>query len=300
MGNNASKVTPLIHSEALSKKYNATVYFKCENLQVTNSFKIRGASLFCNEYIAKFGKPAGFCTHSSGNHGKALAYFCKENGIKCTIVVPNNAPHFKIKAMQALGASLILCEPDTPSRLKAVEDVEKNNFVQVPPYNHQWIMDGQSTVAAEILDALPNVNGIIAPIGGGGLSGGMSQLLTRRKSNTELVLAEPKWANDAYKSFKSGILVGNDRFDTCADGLRANLGDKNFEVLRDFDNLSITTCTESEIVSAWDYMLQVEKLVIEKSSATVVAILDQIPEKLHGKTWVLVLSGGNIDMSTSL
>lgn len=298
MENKLVRHTPLLYSEALSEKYKAHIYFKCENLQRTNSFKIRGASHFCTQYITKHGKPQGFCTHSSGNHGKALAYYCKENNIPCTIVVPNNAPPFKIEAMQSLGATLVMCSPDTTSRLEAVEAIEKNNFVQVPPYNHQWIMDGQSTVAKEILTELPSVNGIIAPVGGGGLSGGISQVLSNTNSNVELILAEPECANDAYRSLKTGTLVGNDRFDTSADGLRANLGDKNFDVLRKFEKLKINTCSESDIESAWRYMLQSEKLVIEKSSATVVAILDQVKSQLQDKTWVLVLSGGNIDVST--
>jgi threonine dehydratase len=274
------------------------MYLKAENLQITHSFKIRGASHFCKKYLEQYAPPNGFCTHSSGNQGKALAYVCKQLGLPCKIVVPNNAPTIKIEAMQHLGAEIIFCEPDTHSRLEMVKEIEAQGYHQVPPYNHDWIMDGQGTVAEEILAQCPNVNGIICPIGGGGLSGGISKILNNK--NIQLIGAEPLFADEAYQSLKSGQLQENSRFDTVADGLRANFGQANFNRLKACDFFRIVRCSEASINEATLYALQEEKLLIEKSSATVLAILPEIADELKNKTWVLVLSGGNVDPTTLL
>ncbi len=293
MANKLHHNTPIIYSQKLSDKYNSKIYFKAENLQVTNSFKIRGASNFCQKFIQINGRPKGFCTHSSGNHGKALAYVCQQLDLPCKIVVPKDAPSIKIQAMKHLGAEIIFCDPETNSRLSAVKEIEANGFPQVPPYNHSWIMQGQGTVATEILDQCHDIDGVICPIGGGGLSGGISEVLENK--SIALIAAEPYFADDAYKSLESGTLVGNTRFDTVADGLRANFGIENFNQLKQCDFFRIVRCSEESINEAALYALQEEKLLIEKSSATVLAILPKIKAELKGKTWVLILSGGNVD-----
>jgi threonine dehydratase len=298
MENKLHRTTPLIYSHKLSLLYDAIIFLKAENIQVTNSFKIRGASNFCAKHIDKFGLPKGFCTHSSGNHGKALAYVCSQLGVTCKIVVPRNAPLIKIDAMRSLGAEIVFCEPDTHSRLAEVKTIEDQGFCQVPPYDHKWIMGGQATVAEEILQQCPDLDGIVCPIGGGGLSGGISSVL--ENSGKKLIGAEPFYADDAYKSFKNGHLEENSRFDSVADGLRANLGKVNFEQLKKCDFFRIERCTEEDINNSARYALLEEKLMIEKSSATVLAILPTIAAELKNKTWVLVLSGGNVDPITLL
>lgn len=298
MENKLHYQTPLIYSPKLSRLYNSTIYFKAENLQITNSFKIRGANNFCSKYLEQHGTPTGFCTHSSGNHGKALAYVCSHLKIPCKIVVPENAPALKVAAMQSLGAEIIFCAPDTNARLNSVKEVEIAGFVQVPPYDHEWIMDGQSTVAQEILQQCPDVDGFICPVGGGGLSGGISQVL--HNTGKKLIGAEPFFADDAFKSMESGHLKENTRFDTVADGLRANLGASNFNQLKNCDFFRIVRCSEDAINTAALYALNEEKLLIEKSSATVLAILPELRAELKRKTWVLVLSGGNVDPVTLL
>lgn len=291
-------LTPIIYSKLLSQAFDSTIYFKPENLQITNSFKIRGASNFCQQYLLHNKSVKGFCTHSSGNHGKALAYVCKSLQLECKIVVPNNAPEIKIKAMKALGADIIFCQPDTPSRLDGVKELEAQGFVQVPPYDHPWIMEGQSSVAQEILNQCPDVDGIVCPVGGGGLSGGISSVLEGK--GIDLIGAEPFLADEAFRSLESGRLQVNTRFDTVADGLRANFGKSNFEQLKSCDFFRIERCTEASINTWARYALEEEKLLIEKSSATVLAVLPLIKHQLKGKKWVLVLSGGNVDPLTLL
>lgn len=298
MENKLHQTTPLIFSHKLSVLYGAKIYFKAENLQLTNSFKIRGASNFCAQHIKLHGLPKGFCTHSSGNHGKALAYVCASLRVPCKIVVPNNAPKIKVQAMQQLGAEILFSEPDTKSRLDGVKTLEALGFIQVPPYDHDWIMEGQSSVAKEILEQCPELDGIICPVGGGGLSGGMSKVL--QHSGKMLIGAEPFYADDAHRSLQSGELQDNKRFDTVADGLRANFGRSNFDQLKSCSFFSIVRCTEEAINAAALYALREEKLLIEKSSATAIAILPEIKDNLKGKTWVIVLSGGNVDPSTLL
>lgn len=298
MENNLPLKTPLIYSDVLSTQFNAKIYLKCENLQRTNSFKIRGASHFVYKHLESNKHVKGFCTHSSGNHGKALAYVCKTLGIACQIVVPNNAPKFKVNAMQALGATLTFSKSDTKNRLAEIAKIEATGFVQVPPYNHNWIMEGQSHVAKEIFDVLPNIDGIICPIGGGGLSGGTVKYLNKIQSSCKLILAEPEWANESYRSLNTNTLQENIRFDSIADGLRANLGDKNFEVLQTYKNLECICCSEKEIAEHSLKVLNQEKLLIETSSATVFAALQKLPFNIENQTWVLIISGGNLDPTT--
>lgn len=298
MENKLPLKTPLIYSDVLSKQYSANIYLKCENLQRTNSFKIRGASHFVYKYLSKNKSVKGFCTHSSGNHGKALAFVCKELNIDCKIVVPNNAPKFKVNSMQTLGAEITFCESDTKSRLAEITKIEAEGFVQVPPYNHEWIMEGQSNVAKEIFEDLKNIDGIICPVGGGGLSGGTVQFLEKNNKNCALVLAEPNWANDTFNSLKNNSLQENTRFDSIADGLRANLGKKNFEVLKNYNNISCICCSEEDIEKQTLHVLQHEKILIETSSATVFAAMQQIATSIKNKTWVLIISGGNLDVGT--
>jgi len=287
--------TAVVTSRAFNQLSGALVFFKCENLQRTGSFKVRGAHnavLSLSETEAK----QGVVTHSSGNHAAALALAAKTRGIPAYIVMPRGSPETKIASVKRLDGQITFCEPTLAAREAEAELIrQKTGAILVHPYNDPRVIAGQGTAALELLEAHPNLDVIIAPVGGGGLFSGTVIASRGKNKSLRLIGAEPLGASDTYESLKYGKLVPSLSPNTIADGLRASLGQIAFDLLKT-NHVEIATQTEDEIVSAMKLVFEILKLVIEPSAAVGVASLLNPHLHLEGKKVGVILCGGNVDM----
>ena len=287
--------TPVLTSRAINNMVDAELHFKCENLQKVGAFKARGAMnavlLLDDETAIK-----GVVTHSSGNHAQALAYAARLRNIPCTIVMPNNAPAVKQDAVREYGAQVVLCEPTLASRLATMEQiVETTGAHPVPPYNDERVIAGQGTLALELLEQVPTVEVVMAPVGGGGLMSGIATAVRGMRPQTRIIGAEPEIAADALESMQTGVLQPPANTLTIADGLRTGLGDITFAHLRAAD-VEILTASEEAIREATYRIMERLKVVIEPSAAVTLAVLLEHPGIVRGCTVGVVLCGGNIDI----
>jgi threonine dehydratase len=278
---------------------NGQLYLKPENQQPIGAFKLRGAynkiaSLSPEE------QKRGVITYSSGNHAQGVAYSARALGVKAVIVMPNNAPSIKREATAALGAEIILVGPGSLERqLKAEELAAQHGYVIVPPYNDEKIIAGQGTMGLEILEDLPEVETILAPVGGGGMISGIATAIKLSKPSVKVIGVEPELAADAQSSFRAGKIVdfpAEQVSRTLADGLRTqSIGPINFQHIQKYVD-DIVTVTEDEIREAMRLLAANPKTVAEPSGAVSVAAFlfhrDQLPKT---KLNVAVISGGNID-----
>jgi len=282
-----------------SAKNGGQLFLKPESLQPIGSFKLRGAynkiaSLTDDE------RRRGVISYSSGNHAQGVAYAARALGVKAVIVMPRNAPQLKADSTAALGAEIVTVGPASSERMQRAEQLSRQHgYVIVPPYNDEQIIAGQGTVGLEILEDLPEVDLVLIPCGGGGLSSGVSSAIKLSGARAKVIGVEPELANDAQQSFRSGNIVelSAERVSsTLADGLRTqSIGPINFEHIRRFvDN--IITVTEDEIRAAMRTMATSARLVAEPSGAvTFAAWLFHSNELPESKKTVAVVSGGNVD-----
>lgn len=288
-------VTPVYSSELLDAHTGARVHFKCENLQKVGAFKARGASnavfSLSDEEAA-----AGVATHSSGNHGAALAMAARLRGIPAHIVMPANAPSAKQDAVAAYGGLIITCEPTLAAREQALERVVAGTGAHVVhPYADPRVIAGQGTVALEILEQVPDLEVIVVPVGGGGLLSGVALAIKALRPEVEVVAAEPEGADDAFRSFGLGELQPSIAPNTIADGLLAGLGALNFDLIQQHVD-TILTVTDANIVAAMRLQWTRLKTVVEPSGAVSFAALLEHPERFRGRRVVAVISGGNLDL----
>ncbi|MFT5691056.1 MAG: threonine dehydratase [Oceanicoccus sp.] len=289
--------TPIMSSRLINDIAGCKLSFKCENLQKTGAFKARGAS---NAVMQLSEKQAakGVATHSSGNHGAALALAAQNRNIPAFVVLPNNAPQLKIKAVEGYGANLIFCEPTLAAREHAVDAVVANTGAHyVPPYDYFDVICGQGTVGLEILEQLageePDV--IITPVGGGGLLSGTAIAVKSKAPNCKVIGAEPEGADDAFRSFKLGQHITQHTPDTIADGLRTTLGKINFHIIRNHVD-DILLVNDQQIITAMQLIWSRMKLIVEPSAAVPLAAVLANKELFSGQHIAIVLSGGNIDL----
>lgn len=294
-----TKLIPSHIHESDNKEDNRQLYLKPENLQPIGSFKLRGAY----NKIASLPRETlkhGVITYSSGNHAQGVAYAARALGVKAVIVMPENAPAVKREATIALGAEIILVGPASSERqAKAEELAAQHGYVIVPPYNDEMIIAGQGTMGLEILEDLPEVETIIAPVGGGGMLSGIATAIKLSKPTVNVIGAEPELAADAQASLRSGKIVHSSAEDTTrtlADGLRTqSIGAINFEHIRRYVD-DIVTVTEDEIRKAMQLLAADPKTLAEPSGAVSVAAFlfhrDQLPKTTVN---VAVISGGNIE-----
>ena len=275
------------------------LYLKPENLQPIGSFKLRGAY---NKIASLPRKDLnnGVITYSSGNHGQGVAYAARALGVKAVIVMPGNAPAVKREATIALGAEIILVGPASSERqAKAEELAAQHGYVVVPPYNDEMIIAGQGTMGLEILEDLPDVETVIAPVGGGGMLSGIAAAIKLSKPAVKVIGAEPELAADAQASLRSGKIVessADQATRTLADGLRTqSIGPINFEHIRRYVD-DIVTVSEDEIRKAMRRLASDPRTLAEPSGAVAVAAFlfhqDQLPKT---KMNVAVISGGNVE-----
>jgi len=289
--------TPVLTSESLNEISGAKLFFKCENLQLTGSFKMRGAT---NAVFSLSPEEAahGVVTPSSGNHGAALSRAARSRGIPAWVIMPNNSPMVKRQAVEAYGGKITLCEPTIKSRQETAAAVQqRTGAILIHPYDNDLIIAGQGTAAAELLEEVPDLDVVIAPVSGGGLLSGTSIASKGIRTQIRVVGAEPTNADDAYQSLKAGHIVTLDHYDTIADGLRANLAPRTFAILSRLVD-KISTVTEPEIVAAMKLLWERMKIVVEPSGA--VSAAPALNRRIHaeGKRVGIILSGGNVDLAS--
>ncbi|UYP48425.1 Tryptophan synthase beta chain [Candidatus Lokiarchaeum ossiferum] len=289
--------TPVMTSRTLNSLLDAQIYLKCENFQRIGAFKFRGAYNAISQ-LSDEQKSRGVITHSSGNHAQAVALTAKILGINATIVMPKGSPQVKINATRdTYGAKVVLCENTVKSRHETCDNImTKEGQTLIHPYDNDHIIAGAGTAAFELLQEVPNLDMIIAPVGGGGLLSGSSIAAKGINSHIRVIAAEPEGADDAYRSLLSGKIESNQNPNTIADGLRTNLCNRTFSIIR--TNVEkIITVSESEIIHAMQLIWERMKIIIEPSSATPLAAL--LSKKISVKNLKvgLIISGGNIDLT---
>ena len=285
--------TPVMTSRTLDARAGARLYFKCENFQRIGAFKARGAhnAVFS---LAAGELPRGVVTHSSGNHAAALALAAGNAGTHAYIAMPRNAPKSKVASVERLGGRIEFCEPTLAAREACCAAIQqRTGATLVHPYDDWHVITGQGTVALELLGEVPELDAIVAPVGGGGLLAGTAIVGTG--FGVEVHGSEPAAADDAYRSLLAGERQALAVTTTIADGLRASLGERPFEVIRK-QVQGITTVSEDEIVAAMRLVWEVMKVVIEPSSAVPVAALLSGRMPLAGKRVGVILTGGNVDL----
>lgn len=286
--------TPVVTSELLNQLCNAQVFFKCENLQKTGSFKARGAS---NAVLGLTDQQAaaGVATYSTGNHGAALAHAAHLRGIHAHIVMPANAAPNKKQAVASYGGLVIECEPVQDAGLAALEAlVQQTNAHVVPAFDDPRVIAGQATATMELMEQVPNLDVIVVPVGGGGLLAGTALAAKSSPSRIEVLAAEPVGADDAFRSLGTGELLpqGSSDKTTIADSLRANLGALNFEIIKDNVDTIVTVADATLIEAMWLQWTRLKAVVEPSGAASFAAVLEH-PERFYGRRVGVIISGGN-------
>jgi len=288
--------TPVLTSGSLDEIAGARLFFKCENLQKTGSFKIRGAT---NAVFSLSDEEArrGVVAPSSGNHAAALSLAARWRGIPAFIVMPSNAPAAKKRAVEGYGGRITECEPTLASREATADAVMKDTGAHlVHPYNDVRVIAGQGTAALELLEEVPDLDLICTPVSGGGLLSGTAIAAKSMRPQIRVAAGEPRNADDAYRSLAAGHIEPASPNETIADGLRAVLSPLTFSILRERVD-EIHPLAEEEIVSAMLLLWERLKVVVEPSGA--VAAAPALFKKLsaEGKKVGIILSGGNLDLT---
>jgi len=287
--------TPVLTSESINKITGGELFFKCENFQKVGAFKFRGA---CNAVFSLTEKEAakGVCTHSSGNHAAALALAARMRGVDAFIVMPENAPEIKKKAVAGYGAKITFCKPTLQAReSKLAEVVAKTGATEIHPYNNFHVISGQGTAAKELIEDCGSFDIILAPVGGGGLLSGTAISAKYLSPGCKVIACEPAGADDAYRSFKSKTLIPSENPNTIADGLLTSLGERNFAIILEKVD-DIVTVSEEKIIEAMRLVWERMKIIIEPSSAVPLAAILENKVAVTGKRAGVIISGGNVDL----
>ncbi|MEE8436910.1 MAG: pyridoxal-phosphate dependent enzyme [Candidatus Neomarinimicrobiota bacterium] len=289
--------TPVMTCRALNKISGSELFFKCENFQKTGAFKFRGA---CNAVLKLGAQESNFgvITHSSGNHGAALALAASIKKIKAYVIMPENSAQIKKSAVLNYGGKITYCEPTLKAREKTLVNMAaQTKAAVIHPYNNYDIMAGQGTAALEFMEDENDLDVIITPVGGGGLLAGTS--ITAKALNPGILIfgAEPKGADDARLSFKAGRIIPQRSPKTIADGLLTGLGSKTFPVIQKNVN-DIITVSESNIIKAMRLIWERMKIIVEPSAAVGLGVLLENPDLFKKKKVGIILSGGNVDLDS--
>lgn len=287
--------TPVMNFSRFDARVGRRVLFKCENLQHVGAFKLRGAT---NALLQLESKTKVVATHSSGNHGAALARAARELGWRCVVVAPRDASAVKLQSIQTEGAELVSCEPGLVAREAALaEVVARTGAAVVHPFDDARVIAGQGTAALELLSEYPDIDVLTAPVGGGGLLSGTAIAGKSMAPSCRVIGVEPEMADDAVRSFHGGIRVGVQGSPaTIADGLRGSIGVRPFAIFRSQVD-DVLTVSERAIVHAMRIALEDLRLLIEPSSAVPLAALIDGRLGQAGETIGVIVSGGNVDLS---
>jgi threonine dehydratase len=288
--------TPILSSKLINEMTGCKVFFKCENFQKMGAFKMRGATnaiLSLSDEQHKF----GVVTHSSGNFAQALSLAAEQLNVKAYIVMPKNAPQVKKDAVKNYKGEIIECESNLKAREETAEKIKlEKNATFIHPSNDDEVILGQGTAAKEFVEDQPNLDVILTPVGGGGLLAGTALAAKYFINDCEVIGAEPKNVDDAYRSLKSGKIEFNKNTNTIADGLRTFLGDRNFPII--LENVKrIITVSEEEIINAMKLIWERLKIIVEPSSAVPFAALLKEKKDFKNKNIGIIISGGNVDLT---
>jgi threonine dehydratase len=288
--------TPVLTSKMLNHISGASLYFKCENFQRMGAFKMRGA-VHAILQLSEEQKKKGVITHSSGNFAQALSLAAKTLGIKATIVMPENAPGVKKDAVKGYGGNIVECESTAIAReLLADKLVKETGATFIHPSNDLNVIIGQGTAAMELLEEIEGIENIVTPVGGGGLIAGTALAANYFGKNVSVFGGEPDAMDDAYRSLKSGKIETNTQgATTIADGLRTNLGDINFPIIKEYVK-EIIPVSENEIKEALQLIWERVKIIVEPSSAVALAAVLKRKDLFRNSRTGIIMSGGNVEL----
>ena len=296
------RIKPFIHrtatltNESLNELTGACLFFKCENFQKTGSFKIRGATNAVLQ-LSESDIDKGVATSSSGNHGAALSRAVRIRGGSTKVVMPTNTPKIKVENVLRNGGEIVWCDPIQSSRDSELKNIlNDTGSILIHPYNDERIIAGQATVAKELFEDCLDLEIVVSPVSGGGLLAG--SLLYLKEINPKIVVygAEPKEADDTYRSFNIGKIQSNESTETICDGLRAQVGTITFPIIQKYAN-NIIILSEKEIIDAMKMIWERLKIIIEPSCSITLAAIIKRKDLFHNKKVGLILSGGNVDLS---
>lgn len=289
--------TPVLTCGSLDRHVDAQVFLKCENFQKVGAFKFRGA---CHAVfsLSEAEVARGVATHSSGNHAQALALAARMRGIPAYIVMPSDAPSVKKAGVEGYGGRITLCEPTLLARESTLNEVVRQTGAMViHPYDNVRVIAGQGTAALELLQGVPDLDVILAPVGGGGLLSGTAIAATEMCPGIHVIAGEPAGADDAFRSLVEGRIIPSENPKTIADGLLTSLGELTFPIIQDRVK-QIVTVSEEGIVTAMRFIWERAKLVIEPSAAVALAVLFERRMDLPGRKIGVIISGGNVDLES--
>ena len=288
--------TGVMTSDVLDELTGASLFFKCEHLQRTGSFKLRGAS---HAVSLLADDCPGVATHSSGNHGAALACAASQRGFPAEIVVPEGAVADKVDNIRRHGGRVHFCEPTQAGREAALARLVESGLEPVPPYDDDRIIAGQGSAALELMDQVADLDCIVAPVGGGGLISGTALAALTAARPPEVIGVEPVGADDTARSLAAGRRVDDHHPDTIADGLRALVGERNLELIRRHV-ATVLTVSEAQILAAMELVWARLKQTAEPSGAVALAGVLADPERFAGRRVGVMISGGNLDVAARL
>ncbi|TAI47127.1 threonine ammonia-lyase [Flagellimonas allohymeniacidonis] len=287
--------TPVLTSQLLDEMTGAQLFFKCENFQKMGAFKMRGGVNAIMQ-LSDEARRKGVVTHSSGNFAQAVSLAAKSLGVPAYIVMPSNAPRVKKEAVKGYGGKVIECEPTLEAREKAAKKiVDEKGATFLHPSNDLDVILGQGTACKELLEAYPDLDYVIAPVGGGGLIAGTALSAFFFGKDCKVIGGEPFEVDDAYRSLQSGKIETNITTNTIADGLKTQLGDKNFPIIQKHVE-QIIRVTEDEIIAAMRLLWERLKIVCEPSCAVAFAAVQKEKELFRNKKVGIIISGGNVDL----
>src|SRR5438477_2577742 len=287
--------TPVLTSSRLNQATGASLFFKCENFQKIGAFKARGAA---NAVFSLDDATArrGVATHSSGNHGAAVARAAKLRGVPAHIVMPSNSAKVKIRAVESYGAHVVFCEPTEEAREATCADViAKTGATLIHSFENENVIAGQGTAAVEFLEDVPDLDVVMCPVGGGGLLAGTALAAKSIRPKIKVITVEPANADDAAQSFRAGKRIVTKKEFTIADGLRTNVGERTFPIIQRYVD-DVVTVSEDAIVSAMRTIWETMKIVIEPSAAVPYAAIAEHKIDIGGKRAGIILTGGNVDL----
>lgn len=290
--------TPVHTSASINELAHCNIFFKCENFQKVGAFKARGA-MNAVLSLGELERLKGVATHSSGNHGQALARAANLLHVKSYIVMPSNAPDIKKTGVRINGGQIFECEPTLAARERTLAAViMKTKATEIHPFNNYSVVAGQATAAKELIEAVPKLDVIIAPVGGGGLLSGTALSASYFSNRVKVFAAEPAGADDAYRALKSGQ-IEKSQADSIADGLLTSLGTKTFPIIREHVKRVITV-TDEEIVDAMRLIWERLKMIVEPSGAVPLAAALKEPDTFGGMNVGVILTGGNVDLKRAI
>jgi threonine dehydratase len=289
------KRTLVMTSSRLNEASGASLFFKCENFQKIGAFKARGATnaIFSLDDVAA---QHGVATHSSGNHGAAVARAAKLRGISAHIVMPSNSAKVKVRAVESYGAHVVFCEPTEKARQeKCAEAIKKTGATLIHSFENEDVIAGQGTAAVELLEDVSDLDVVTCPVGGGGLLAGTAIAAKSLRSRIKVIAVEPENVDDAAQSYRAGRRLVTEKKFTIADGLRTNIGEPNFAIIQRYVD-DIVTASEEAIVEAMRTIWETMKIIIEPSAAVPYAAIQEGKIDIAGRRIGIILTGGNVDL----